>query len=192
MNIKIFLGALGVVFLTLAGYLYLNNDKLKSQNQDLSQKLTKTEVQIQDKAEQTLSAEEQKQLVEIQLKYEQAKLELETLKAKSSLLAKQYVSKDGNDYKTVKLTTGEIFYGIIKAYDSEYLVLEDIYYIQGHKDFTESGTESQPQISLVKRGNELDASEDKMLIKVQTVITVETLKETSQVKVAIIQSKTYR
>lgn len=88
-------------------------------------------------------------------------------------------------YHAVVLVNGQAFFGRVQNLDSEYLVLQDVYYIQSR-----SNPETK-QVSnvLVKRGQEWHAP-DRMILNRRHVMLLEPVTEGSQVaKLITDQSK---
>ena len=79
-------------------------------------------------------------------------------------------------YHAVLLQNGQAFFGRIQSLDSEYVVLQDVYYIQSRQN------PETKQVSnvLVKRGQEWH-SPDRMILNKRNVILMEPVTETSQV-----------
>ncbi len=95
-----------------------------------------------------------------------------------------------DQYQAVFLSDGQIYFGKITDVKNEYLVLEDIYYLQVEQqvqpDRDDSSEEqSQPRVSLAKLGNELHGPEDQMFISRLQVLFWENLKGDGQVSTAI-------
>ncbi len=96
-------------------------------------------------------------------------------------------------YQAVFLTNGQVYFGKLADADSDYPVLTDIYYLQvvqpplqGQQTQTQAATsQSQPQISLVKLGNELHGPVDEMHIAKSQILFYEDMKQDSQVYKAI-------
>src|SRR5258705_10372153 len=78
-------------------------------------------------------------------------------------------------YHAVLLLNGQAFFGRIQNLDSEYVVLQDVYYIQSRQN------PETKQVSniLVKRGQEWHAP-DRMLLNKRQGILMEPVTETSQ------------
>lgn len=92
-------------------------------------------------------------------------------------------------YQSVFLTNGQVYFGKVSEAESEWVTVKDIYYlqvvqapIQGSK---EQQTQAQPQISLVKLGNELHGPLDEMKISQKQILFIEDMKDSSQVMQAI-------
>lgn len=99
------------------------------------------------------------------------------------------VKKD--QHQAVFLSDGQIYFGKITEVQPEYLVLEDIYYlqveqqVQPDRENTDGQNSEQPKVSLAKLGNELHGPEDKMFISRLQVLFWENLKTDGQVTKAI-------
>ena len=90
-------------------------------------------------------------------------------------------------YQAVFLNNGEVYFGHLTTSDSETLVLEDIYYLRATPEL-QQGQEApatQPQINLIKLGEEIHGPEDRMVIPMKSVTYWENLLETGQVSQAI-------
>ncbi|MBI3495024.1 hypothetical protein HY065_00135 [Candidatus Berkelbacteria bacterium] len=95
----------------------------------------------------------------------------------------------GQPYQSVFLTNGQVYFGKITGRTSEQTTLVDVYYLQVQQPIQPTDpnkkVEQQPQISLVKLGNELHKPEDEMTINNQQILFVEKMKEDGQVVQAI-------
>ena len=111
--------------------------------------------------------------------------------------------KEGNTqpadkYQAVFLTNGQVYFGKLSNPTRDYLTLRDIYYLQvtqpplqGSVGQTQQQATQgqQPQVSLVKLGNELHGPEDEMYISRSQLLFYEDLKEDGQVVKAIREYK---
>lgn len=95
-------------------------------------------------------------------------------------------------YQAVFLTNGQVYFGKISNAQSTYATLTDIFYLQvvqpplqGQQQPGQQPAAPQPQISLVKLGNELHGPVDEMQINRDHVLFYEDLKEDGQVVQAI-------
>lgn len=96
-------------------------------------------------------------------------------------------------YQAVFLTNGQVYFGKLTNAMSEYVTLEDIYYLQvtqpplqGSQTNTQA-TQAQPQLSLVKLGQELHGPVDSMQINHEQILFYEDMKEDGRVMQAIRQ-----
>ncbi|MBI5530206.1 MAG: hypothetical protein HY918_01770 [Candidatus Doudnabacteria bacterium] len=99
-----------------------------------------------------------------------------------------------SDYDAVFLTNGQVYFGKMTDAEGEYATLKDIYYLQVVQQPGLQGSgqtpeqqqqQTQPQISLVKLGNELHGPVDEMKISRNQILFFESMKEDSQVVQAI-------
>ena len=96
------------------------------------------------------------------------------------------------DWQAVFLTNGQVYFGKVQSYNSNFVNLEDIYYlqvVQAPLQQTQEGaaapTQGQSELSLVKLGNELHGPQDAMKINADHVLFTEKLKSDSKVVDAI-------
>lgn len=100
-------------------------------------------------------------------------------------------SGDSGAWKAVFLTNGQVYFGHTANENADPVVLSDIYYLQVTQPLQQLGANqnppnvNQPQLSLVKLGNELHGPEDEMRINREHVLFVEDLKEDGRVVNAI-------
>ncbi len=96
-------------------------------------------------------------------------------------------------YQAMFLTNGQVYFGKLGATSGNFLTMKDIYYLQvvqpplqGQQQAGQPApAQQQPQISLVKLGNELHGPVDEMKISQAQVLFYEDLKEDGQVVQAI-------
>lgn len=98
-------------------------------------------------------------------------------------------------YQAVFLTNGQVYFGKISNAQGDYATLKDIYYLQVVQQEPLQGTQAegqaagaaaqQPQISLVKLGNELHGPVDEMHISRAQILFYEDLKADGNVVKAI-------
>lgn len=99
--------------------------------------------------------------------------------------------KDSNvsDYEAVFLTNGQVYFGKLTGRSDAYITLKDIYYLQVNQALQSGGTQTQanqqPELSLVKLGNELHGPVDEMKINRDQVLFYEQLKNDGKVVQAI-------
>ncbi len=93
-------------------------------------------------------------------------------------------------YQAVFLTSGQVYFGKVDHKTGKYVVLSDIFYLrvnqalQPPKEGEESAA-NQPNLSLIKLGNELHGPVDKMEINRDQILFIEDLKDDSRVVEAI-------
>lgn len=93
-------------------------------------------------------------------------------------------------YQAVFLTNGQVYFGKL-AFSNRSVKLSDIYYLQVTQNLqqgaTETSTSQQPNIQLVKLGNELHGPQDAMYIERDKILFWENMKNDSKVVQAIQQ-----
>jgi len=107
-------------------------------------------------------------------------------------------TSDLSGYTAVFLTNGQVYFGHLTRANSEYPELTDIFYLQVNQSLQSgangsttpaatSSTDSnqQPQLSLVKLGNELHGPADQMFIGRDQILFYEYLKSDGKVAQAI-------
>ena len=91
-----------------------------------------------------------------------------------------------NKLQAVFLNTGQVYFGNIQSINPEYLVLENIFYLQTNNQNGSSSTSTSNQnVSLVKLGCELHAPYDQMVINMNQVTFWENLQSSGQVAKAV-------
>ena len=86
-------------------------------------------------------------------------------------------------YQAVFLTNNQVYFGKLAKQNSQYPVLTDIYYLRVTQPLQPS--DPNPNINLVKLGDELHGPIDKMEINREQILFIEDLKPDSQVVRAI-------
>lgn len=101
--------------------------------------------------------------------------------------ASGYLATRGADYQAIFLTNGQVYFGKFKPATGKYAKLSDIYYLQVQQQVqpAQAGQTQQPQISLVKLGQELHGPEDVMYIDREQILFWENLKDDGRVVQAI-------
>lgn len=96
-----------------------------------------------------------------------------------------------SDYSAVFLTNGQVYFGKINTLSDKEISISDIYYLQVNQQQSlqpgqaSASASGQPEISLVKLGNELHGPNDRMRINHDQVLFTESLKSDSKVVKAI-------
>lgn len=98
-------------------------------------------------------------------------------------------------YQAVFLTNGQVYFGKLSGAHKDYVTLNDIYYLQVVNQNPIQGTQEssadtqtpgqQPQLSLVKLGNELHGPLDEMKINREQILFFEDMKSDSKVMQAV-------
>ena len=97
---------------------------------------------------------------------------------------------DSSKYQAVFFTNGQVYFGKLHQLGGGYMKLTDVYYIQSQDSQNtdnpqEGAEESQPDMKLIKLGNELHAPEDAMMISKEQILFFENLKPTGDVAKSI-------
>ncbi len=96
------------------------------------------------------------------------------------------------DYQAVFLSNGQVYFGKLTNKNAGYVVMKDIYYLQLKRPLQEQKPgepAQQPDLTLIKLGNELHGPLDRMEINKNHVLFVEELKDDSKVVTAIMEYK---
>ena len=88
-------------------------------------------------------------------------------------------------FQAVFLDNGQVYFGKITGDGEKNIILTDIYYLQANKPLQAGDIGSQPDLALVKLGNELHGPVDRMEINREHVLFVEDMKPDSKVVKAI-------
>jgi hypothetical protein len=92
---------------------------------------------------------------------------------------------DDSKLQAVFLQTGQVYFGDIKSLNTNYIELENIYYLQTSSTDTTATTNTNANVSLVKLGCELHAPYDRMVINRDQVTFWENLQDNGQVAKAV-------
>ena len=86
-------------------------------------------------------------------------------------------------YSAVFLVNGQVYFGKLDKTAVDYTVLTDIYYLQVDQPIqpAQTKTTDQPQISLIKLGDEIHGPKDEMKINKNQILFIEDLKDDGQV-----------
>jgi hypothetical protein len=99
---------------------------------------------------------------------------------------------DSSKYQAVFFTNGQVYFGKLKPFNSEYLKLTEIYYLQtqtGEEATNLQSTDEQNNVQLIKLGNEIHGPEDEMMISKDQILFYENLKTDGNVAKSIEQFK---
>jgi hypothetical protein len=88
-------------------------------------------------------------------------------------------------YQAVFLSNNQVYFGKISNVNSDYVDLNDIYYLQVQQSVQPSDKNANPQVSLAKLGSELHGPEDRMRINRDQILFWENLKDNGKVVEAI-------
>lgn len=94
---------------------------------------------------------------------------------------------DTKKYQAVFLTNGQVYFGKLSGVGGNTVTLKEVYYIQSQnpQQGSSSSSSPQPNLSLVKLGNEIHGPEQEMQISSSQVIFWENLKNDGKVVDAI-------
>ena len=94
-----------------------------------------------------------------------------------------------SDYQAVFLTNGQVYFGKLSGTGSDWVTLKDIYYLQVQQQVqpTDENSQQQPNLTLVKLGNELHGPVDEMKINKDQILFWENLKSDGKVVEAIVK-----
>ena len=108
---------------------------------------------------------------------------------------KAVTTQKSSGYQAVFLTNGQVYFGKISNAGADYVTLKDIFYLQVNQQLqsgsaaTQQQSDQQPQLSLVKLGNELHGPVDSMQINRSQILFYEDMKSDGKVAEAIAQYK---
>lgn len=92
--------------------------------------------------------------------------------------------KTGN-WQAVFLSNGQVYFGHLGGLNSQFVDLNEIYYLQVQKPIQPKSDSDTGKLTLVKLGNELHGPVDKMSINRDQILFVEDMKEDGKVVQAI-------
>lgn len=100
---------------------------------------------------------------------------------------------DTGKYQAVFFTNGQVYFGKLETFNSEYMKLKDIYYLQTQQASGEDQDSSNPQetsndqgnVQLIKLGDEVHGPEDEMVISKSQMLFFENLKSDGKVAKSI-------
>ncbi|PJE76330.1 hypothetical protein COV04_00450 [Candidatus Uhrbacteria bacterium CG10_big_fil_rev_8_21_14_0_10_48_11] len=99
---------------------------------------------------------------------------------------------DNGKWQAVFLANGQVYFGKLEGVNKPYATLSDIYYLQVSQPLqqpAEGANQQQPNINLIKLGDELHGPEDAMYIERSKILFWENLKDDGRVVQAISQAK---
>ena len=122
-----------------------------------------------------------------------------TVANRGGILPNSVVKDSGSnisDYSAVFLTNGQVYFGKIVSTAGNTVDIKDIYYLQVNQQIQPNQQSSaspsasaQPQVTLVKLGDELHGPNDLMHINRDQILFTESMKSDSKVVKAISDSK---
>lgn len=111
------------------------------------------------------------------------------------LSAMQGVGIDNSKYQAVFFTNGQVYFGRLQTFNSEYMKLTEIYYLQTQSgDQTDSknpqkSSSDNGDVQLIKLGDEIHGPEDEMFVAKNQMLFFENLKPKGKVAQSIDQYK---
>lgn len=103
----------------------------------------------------------------------------------SSSPASQSKYVDSSKLQAVFLNTGQVYFGNVKSFNQDYLVLSNVYYLQSSGGTGSNTSNSNQNVSLVKLGCELHKPFDEMVVNSKEVTFWENLQGDGQVAKAV-------
>jgi hypothetical protein len=103
------------------------------------------------------------------------------------LMAKSKLGSTAGGYQAVFLSNGQVYFGKVANKDDNFVKLTDIYYLQLKQPLQNQNQDmlNQPDLTLIKLGNELHGPADMMEINRTQILFIEDLKKDSKVVQAI-------
>lgn len=91
------------------------------------------------------------------------------------------------EYQAIFLSNGQVYFGKVRSETAPVITVTDIYYLQVQRQIQpkEGEEAAQPDVKLVKLGNEIHGPLDQMRINRDAMLFVEDLKEDGKVVEAI-------
>ena len=102
------------------------------------------------------------------------------------------------EYQAVFFTNGQVYFGKLHSFNSEYLKLTDIFYLQTQSADQKStnpqdaASSDQTNVQLIKLGDEIHGPQDEMIISRDQVLFFENLKPNGKVAQSIAKYKTQK
>ncbi len=97
---------------------------------------------------------------------------------------------DGSKYQAIFFTNGQVYFGKLHTFNSEYLKLTDIFYLQTKTAAVDpknpqKTTDDSNNVQLIKLGDEIHGPQDEMIIAKDQVLFYENLKDNGKVATSI-------
>lgn len=108
---------------------------------------------------------------------------------------KKAATKTEKPYQAVFLTNGQVYFGKITKVTAAHTYLTDIYYLQVQQSIQppdpnkKEDSQQQPQLSLIKLGNEIHKPKDEMAVSNEQILFTEEIQNDGQVGQAIERHK---
>jgi len=103
------------------------------------------------------------------------------------IIAKNRMDISDNSFQAVFLSNGQVYFGKVADKNDQFVKLTNIYYLQLKQPLQNQSQDalSQPDLTLIKLGNELHGPADLMEINRDQILFIENLKSDSKVTQAI-------
>jgi len=103
------------------------------------------------------------------------------------IMAKNKLDSSDNSYQAVFLSNGQVYFGKVADKNDQFVKLTNIYYLQLKQPLQNQNQDvlNQPDLTLIKLGNELHGPADLMEINRDQILFIENLKSDSKVSQAI-------
>lgn len=101
------------------------------------------------------------------------------------------VPTDSSKWQAVFLTDGQVYFGKLGNYNSQFVLLDQVYYLKFSQGLQEGNANniSNRELNLIKLGGEAHGPENQMYIAKDKIQFIENLKDTSSVVQAITNHK---
>lgn len=94
---------------------------------------------------------------------------------------------DSGKLQAVFLNSGQVYFGNIVTLNHDYLVLDNVYYLQSNSTGTQQNSQTNQNVSLIKLGCELHKPYDQMVVDTSQVTFWENLQSDGEVAKAVTQ-----
>jgi hypothetical protein len=101
---------------------------------------------------------------------------------------------ESDKYQAVFFTNGQVYFGKLATFNSNYFKLSDIFYLQASSSDTansknpqQTNTDQNANVQLIKLGNEIHGPEDTMVVSKDQILFFENLKSDGKVSKSISQ-----
>lgn len=101
---------------------------------------------------------------------------------------------DSSKYQAVFFTNGQVYFGKLQSFNSDYFKLTDIFYLQASQSDTsnsknpqQTNTDQNANVQLIKLGNEIHGPDDQMVVAKDQILFFENLKADGKVSKSIDQ-----
>jgi len=98
---------------------------------------------------------------------------------------------DSSKYQAIFFTNGQVYFGKLQMLNGDYMKLKDIFYLQTKtpeedpKNPQETTTQTNPDVQLIKLGDEVHGPNDEMIVNKDQILFFENLKSDGKVSQSI-------